>query len=261
MSRLNRPSAFLPNSHDELRAAHVHAGGLFAVTVLARRDDCFQMLRVEETRRGDVEGIELVRLGHGRVRLGSLEHQSPVDAGVAFLRRNLIEVLFARFKFVGEKVAERHVTRAGVVGQYRRHVRAARAATEQSHAQRGIGRGAAHQARFHNHEASHGCRGYEFSAPELLGFFAHRLVSPPSVAWTVMRIQPIRRSQYTFSFLRSSICCGPSISLDIEGTMIAQFVVSLYQPREPHLLLADGHLFPRGETGPWHSARRHEDKG
>ena len=65
----------------------VDADGLFAVDVFARGDRGFQMLHVEEGRRGDLDEVDVFRGGELFEGVGAVEEQLAVDGLAAEARR------------------------------------------------------------------------------------------------------------------------------------------------------------------------------
>ena len=89
----------------------IDAHGLFAVGVLASGDCGFQMLDVEEGRRGDLDGVDLFRGGELFEGAVAVEGEARVDGGLVDGGVELVEVLLAERELVGEDVGERDEVR------------------------------------------------------------------------------------------------------------------------------------------------------
>ena len=79
-----------------LRLANVDAHRLFAVDVLAGCDRGFQMLHVEEGRRGDLNQVDVLRCGQLLEGVRAVKEQLVVDGRPAKARVELVEVIVGR---------------------------------------------------------------------------------------------------------------------------------------------------------------------
>ena len=117
---------------------NIDADRLLAVGVLAAGNDGFQMLNVEERRRGDLDRVDV--FGGGELFEGAVavEGETRVDGGHIQRGVELVEVLFAERELVGEDVRERDEARGGVLRKGGGDGGAAVAAAEQPEAHGGV---------------------------------------------------------------------------------------------------------------------------
>ncbi len=124
-------------SFDGLR--NIDADRLLAVCVLPAGNDGFEMLNVEERRRGDLDGVDVFGAGELFEGAVAVEGETGVDGGHIQRGVELVEMLFAEGELVREDVRERDQARGGVLREGGSNGGAAVAATEQPEAHGGVG--------------------------------------------------------------------------------------------------------------------------
>ena len=131
-----------------LGSRDVHGDGLLKIDVLARFHHYAEMLGMEVGRGGDDDRIYVLRFGH--LPAGVRPHPGLRNAGVAFILRGSIQALLGGVDLILEKVGQRRHAGARLLDDSVGVRGAAAAASQQPHAHRRIGIGAAHQARIQN---------------------------------------------------------------------------------------------------------------
>ncbi len=126
--------------------------------MLAAGDDGFEMLNVEERRRGDLDSVDV--FGGGELLEGAVtvEGEAGVDGGHIQRGVELVEVLFAEGELIGEDVRECDQARRGVLREGGSDGGAAVAAAEQPEAHGGVGL-VAEGSRGLDEEQAGGCGG------------------------------------------------------------------------------------------------------
>ena len=124
------------NLESLFRLADIDAHRLLAIHVLAPIHHGFEMLHVEERRRGDLHQIHILAFGQLLEGVRTAEHQLLIDGRAAQLRVHFVEAILARGKLIGEDVGQRDHLRGGVLRKRSRHGSAAIPAPQQARAAR-----------------------------------------------------------------------------------------------------------------------------